>query len=268
MSDFICTFFSKSLSRPVHFNAVLSNDNAYGTEDNPYYQRQAKNIYLLHGYSGGEMDWFVNAPLQDLANRYNVNFFMPCGDNSFYLDQPQTGFKYCTYVGQEFVDYTRRTFGLSTKREDTYIGGLSMGGYGAIHTGLTYPETFAGIMAFSSALIVNQLDTMSPEDNNPMANYGYYELIFGDLSKAAKTDINPSVLVEKLKKSGSTIPKIYMACGTEDFLVHANNDFKKELDRIGVEAEYQTWSGIHDFVFWRKALEEGMKWAFENEKDA
>ena len=263
MAHFIGTFFSKSLSRPVHFTAVLCNDNAFGVENNPHYERATKAVYLLHGYSGCDTDWFTNAPLQDLANRFNVNFFMPNGDNSFYLDQPQTGFKYCTYVGEEFVEYTRKTFGLSDKREDTLIGGLSMGGFGALHTGLTYPETFDKIMAFSSALIVDALDKMSPQDENPMANYGYYELIFGDMKNAANTDINPLVLAKKLKEKGARIPRIYMACGTEDFLFMPNNEFKAQLDKLGVEADYFTSPGIHDFVFWRASLEAALKWALE-----
>ena len=47
-------FFSKELSRPVHYTAVLCNDNASGTDGNPCYDRPVKNIYLLHGYSGCE----------------------------------------------------------------------------------------------------------------------------------------------------------------------------------------------------------------------
>ena len=88
-------------------------------------------ILIGHGFSGCDTDWFTNAPLGEIANRFNVNFFMPNGDNNFYLDQPQTGCKYASYVGKEFVDYTRKTFGLSDRREDTFIGGLSMGGFGS-----------------------------------------------------------------------------------------------------------------------------------------
>ena len=264
MAHFNGTFYSESMCRPVHFNAVLSNDNRFEIDSNPHYKRGPKSVYLLHGYSGCDSDWMINAPLQDLANQYNVNFFMPNGDNSFYLDQPQDGFKYCTYVGKEFVEYTRKTFNLSDKREDTMIGGLSMGGFGAIHTGLTYPDTFSRIMAFSSALIIESLDKMSPEDDNPIANFSYYELIFGDLSTAASTDINPAVLAQKLKAKNAEIPKIFMSCGTEDFLFEENNNFKKEMDTIGIDVEYRTWSGIHDFVFWRASLEKALKWALES----
>lgn len=262
MSFFSGTFFSKALSRPVHFTAVLSNDCQWGVDTNPHFKRPAKNVYLLHGYSGCDTDWFTNAPLGDLANRFNVNFFMPNGDNSFYLNQPETGSQYCTYVGEEFVEYTRKTFGLSTKREDTLIGGLSMGGYGTLHTALTYPETFSKAIALSSANIVPMLKFMTPEQQNPMANYEYYAHTFGDLSKAAETDANIEVLAKKVLNNENR-PELFMACGTEDFLIEANKGLKEYLDSIGYPVTFETAPGVHDFVFWREFLKKGLEWALE-----
>lgn len=257
------TFFSKELSRPVHYVAVLSNDCQWGVDTNPHFKRPAKNVYLLHGYSGCDTDWFTNAPLGDLANRFNVNFFMPNGDNSFYLNQPETGAKYQNYVGREFVEYTRKTFGLSDKREDTLIGGLSMGGFGALHTALAFPETFGKTMALSSALIVDGLKHFSPDMDNPMANYAYYEHAFGDLQKVAETDANPKVLAKKLIDSAAVKPDIFMACGTEDFLFEPNNDMVAYLKSIGYPVTYVTAPGVHDFNFWRTHLTKGLEWALE-----
>ncbi len=268
MAHFSGTFFSKTLSRPVHFTAVLCNDIAYGAENNPHFQRETKNVYLLHGYSGCDTDWFVNVPLGEIANRFNVNFFLPNGDNNFYLDQPQTGCKYESYVGKEFVEYTRRTFGLSDKKENTYIGGLSMGGFGALHTAFRFPETFGKVIALSSALIQNGLAFFSPDMPNDMANYDYYTWVFGDLKTAAQTDINPEVLVRKLKESGAEIPDVFMACGTEDFLIQPNRDFKAFLDSVGVPATFVTAPGVHDFAFWRQHLVTGLTWALEPEQFA
>lgn len=260
-------FFSKELSRPVHYTAVLCNDNASGTDGNPCYDRPVKNIYLLHGYSGCETDWFTNAPLGDLANRYNVNFFMPNGDNSFYLNQPQTGCHYQNYVGKEFVEYTRRTFALSTDREDTFIGGYSMGGFGALHTALSYPETFGKVIALSSALIVGGLKYMSPEDNNPMANYAYYSWVFGDLKNAENTDANPEVLIRKLQANGTKLPELYIACGTEDFLIQPNRALKAFLDEQNVPVTYVEGPGVHNFDFWRAYLEKALSCFFEAKID-
>lgn len=261
MASFNGTFYSKELCRPVHFTAVLSNDNAARKDDDPMYKRDTKNIYLLHGYSGTDSDWPSNAPLGEIANRYNVNFFMPAGENSFYLDRPETGAKYAQYVGKEFVEYTRKTFNLSEKRENTYIGGLSMGGFGALHTAFMFNETFSKTIALSSALIADGIKYMRPEDDNPVANYEYYRTVFGDPSLLDSSDNNPKVLVKRLADEGKIIPEIYMACGTEDFLIEPNNDFKSYLDGLNVPVTYFTGPGIHDFVFWRAQLEAGIKWA-------
>jgi len=259
-------FFSKTLSRPVHFVAILSNDIAFGSENNPNFKRPTKNVYLLHGYSGCDTDWPSNVALGDLANRFNVNFFMPNGDNSFYLDNKATGYKYASYVGQEFIEYTRKTFNLSDKREDTFIGGLSMGGFGALHTGFMFNDTFSKVIALSSALIQGMVKVLSPDmPENPMANYDYYAWTFGIKKDVdfETSENNPEYLVSRLVKEKKQIPDIYMACGTEDFLIEPNKQFKAFLDENGVPVTFVTAPGIHDFVFWRKFLEEGLKWALE-----
>lgn len=266
MAHLNAMFFSKTLARPVHYTAVLCNDCAWPTDDNPHYKRSTKNIYLLHGYSGADTDWFTNAPLGDLANQYNVNFFMPCGDNSFYLNQEATGFKYADYVGEEFISYTRKTFGLSCDREDTYVGGLSMGGFGALHTGLMFPETFSRILAFSSALLVDGLKNMKPGDSNPVANYAYYAQMFGDLSKLETSDNNPKVLAKRIVDSNAKAPLIYMACGTEDFLIEPNRNMNEYLTSIGIPVTFFAGPGIHDFNFWRAQLKAALEWALGEEK--
>lgn len=261
MAHLFGTFFSKELARPVHYTAVLCNDNAWLNPENPHYKRSTKNVYLLHGYSGCDNDWFTNAPLGDLANEFNVNFFMPNGDNSFYLDGAATGFKFCTYVGKEFVEYTRKTFGLSDKAEDTFIGGLSMGGFGALHTALAYPETFSKTIALSSALIVNGIKNMPENTGNGVANTAYYTQMFGDLSKLDGSENNPEYLVTKLIEEGKKLPDIFMAIGTEDFLYMPNQEFKKFLESKKVDFTYMEGPGIHDFNFWRTWLRKGLEWA-------
>lgn len=58
---------------------------------------------------------------------------------------------YSTYVGKELVEVTRKLFPLSHRREDTYIAGISMGGYGALYNGMRYRHTFSKVAAISPA---------------------------------------------------------------------------------------------------------------------
>lgn len=257
-------FYSDSLCRMAEFCIILPNDlPELWTKDNPHFKRPMKTLVLLHGYSGCGTDWALNSRLPDLANQYNLAVVCPDGENSFYLDGPQTGRKYGAYVGQELVDYTRRTFGLSEKREDTLVGGYSMGGFGALHAGLRYPKTFSGIFALSSALIMHEVSRMKPGSDNGMANYDYYRLVFGEPDALLHSENNPEELVRRLLASGQEMPKIFMACGTEDFLLQENRSFHAFLQKQDVPVEYREGKGVHDFVFWNEYLWPAVGWLLE-----
>ena len=167
-------------------------------------------------------------------------------------------------VGVELVDYVRKTFGLAERPEDTYIAGLSMGGFGALHTGLAYPDRFGKIGALSSALIVHEVATMKPGQGNAVANYEYYRECFGDPATAAERDCNPELLARKLKADGKTIPGIYMACGTEDFLIENNRAFHRFLVNEEIPHEYHEGKGIHDMVFWTEHIRNAVEWMFDS----
>ena len=147
-------FYSISQMGQVNISYVIPNDiPPIMVEGNEHFKRPMKTLYLLHGFSGNESDWEYNGVAEDIAGKYNLAVIMITGGNNFYLDRKATGCQYGTFAGEEVVNYTRKLFGLSEKREDTLIGGLSMGGFGALHTGLRYPDTFGKIGAMSSALI-------------------------------------------------------------------------------------------------------------------
>lgn len=260
----IFDFFSGCLRRGVTFRIILPNDVPdVWKEANPHLQRPMKTLVLLHGYSGSCADWINSSLIVDLANKYNLAVICPAGENSFYLDGRETGRKYGTYVGEELIQYARKTFGLSEKAEDTFIGGLSMGGFGAIHTGLQFNHTFSRIFALSSALIIHNVEKMTPGTEDAVANYDYYRLMFGEPSELSTSINNPEELVRRILKAGDRIPDIYMACGTEDFLLEENHIFRDFLLEQGVKVEYHESSGNHDFVFWNQYLEPAISWMLE-----
>jgi S-formylglutathione hydrolase FrmB len=59
---------------------------------------------------------------------------------NFYVNQTERNAYYSTYVAQELVEVTRKIFPLSKNREDTFIGGISMGGYGSLMLGVKYKD--------------------------------------------------------------------------------------------------------------------------------
>lgn len=253
-----CNFMSRSLGRPVPIQVVLPTDKMAGPQGQAP-QGPFKTLYLLHGIFGDETDWVCGTRLQSWAQDRNLAVVMPAGENSFYVDNPRASRLYGTYIGKELVDFTRRTFPLSAKREDTFIGGLSMGGFGAIVNGLQNPETFGAVCALSSALILDSMMENKEYTDFLMTNKGYYESVFGDLDQVRGSDMDYDALAEKVAKE-PVKPRFYMACGTEDGLIGVNRAFRDHLQGLGFDVTYEEGPGVHDWYFWDKYILKVMEW--------
>lgn len=259
MSLFHIDYYSQSLAKITDIYAVAPDDvNEIFVKDNPEYKRPPKLLILLHGYSGNSSDWVSGSAIRELSGKYNLVVVMPSGDNSFYMNAKHTGGKYETYIGEELVAYARKLFSLSDKKEDTFIGGYSMGGFGAYHIGFEYPDTFSKVIALSSANLVEGLANMGGD--NLIANREYYELCFGDLNEAAKTHANPKVQLDDLNKEGKKAPAVWMACGTEDFGYEVNKELHTILKERGVDVTYTEGPGQHNWTFWNWCLEPSLRW--------
>ncbi|MCR5399022.1 MAG: esterase [Lachnospiraceae bacterium] len=254
MANISVRYYSNCLRRTTSFNLVIPNDKRddIPAEDNPYLSRDMKTLFLLHGYTGDGSNWVP----EELCNKYNFAIVIPNGENSFWLDGPATGHEFCKMLGVELIDYVRKTFGLAKKREDTCIMGLSMGGFGALHTAFAYPEVFGKLVALSSALIHHQVAEKEAGQGDDVANYDYYVGCFGDPSKLLESENNPETLVKKIKATNAPMPEIYMACGRDDFLIENNRAFHRFLEEEKVDHTYIEDEGVHDMVFWSKYVQE------------
>lgn len=260
MAYFRIDLFVNALRRQASFEMFIPNDirTDIPEEESEYSKRKMKTLFLLHGYTGKAGNYIP----EELAQKYNFAIVMPSGENSFYLNGLATGHQFQTFLGEELVAYVRNTFGLAMEAENTYILGMSMGGFGALHTALAYPETFGKAGAMSSALIVHEIAGMKEGGGNEVANYAYYHECFGDLDHVLESDNNPEQLVRRLKEQGEKIPEIYMCCGTEDFLLENNRAFHKYLTDLGVDHIYREGPGMHDMKFWSEHAEKIVEWMF------
>jgi S-formylglutathione hydrolase FrmB len=251
--------YSHSLNRRVPISAVLpvGVSPSVGAEDAP---PPYKTLYLLHGICGNHMDWIVNSRIARLAESSGLAVIMPSADNSFYTDNANACAMYGDFFGRELVESTRRLFRLSDKREDTYIAGLSMGGYGAIRTGLRYPQTFGAVAGLSSALITEDAVTATNDTPGILGRRSYYETVFGDLDNLINSDNDPKNLISTLKSSGAEIPHMYMCCGTEDFLIEQNRDFHAFLEENGVAHTYVENAGGHTWDYWDEHIVNVLAW--------
>ena len=256
-------FRSTALNRIVTFNALLPMEEMTIPGWPEHKEPPFKSLYLLHGYSGNHNDMLMGTNISDLSMKYGLAVFTPAAENSFYLDDKASGYHYSKFIGEELLDFTRKLFPVSDKREDTFIGGFSMGGYGAIRNGLKYHDRFSRIISLSSALITDSIADIKPGHVDEVADYDYYSSTFGDLNELPGSDKDPNALVRQVVERGKDIPELFMACGTEDFLLENNRKFHKTLEQEGLEHIYIEKSGSHEWSFVNGIMEDAVKWVVE-----
>ncbi len=251
---------SKCLMRTVPVNVILPADKMTFPgmpvrEDKPY-----KTLYLLHGVFGNYTDWVNGTRIQRYAEENDLAVVMPSGDNAFYVDQPAAHNFYGEFIGRELVELTRKMFHLSHKAEDTFIGGLSMGGYGALRNGLKYSDTFGYIVSLSGALHLEEMAARTEDTPMFIEGKSYAESCFGDLGKVLESDKNPKYLIKQLRKEGKAIPKIYMVCGDADSLLSVNKEMYGFLKEQGVDVTFEVGSGNHEWDFWDTYIKKAIDW--------
>lgn len=251
---------SQCLMRTVPVNVILPVDKLTFPGQPVREEKPYKTLYLLHGVFGSYIDWVAGTRIQRFAEEHDLAVVMPSGDNAFYVDQPAGNNYYGEFVGRELVELTRKMFPLSRKREDTFIGGLSMGGYGAMRNGLKYSDTFGCIAALSGAFHLEEMASRTQDSGFMLQNKSYAEACFGDLSQLLTSDKNPKRLATQLQKDGKPIPKIYMACGDHDSLLPDNRQMADFLRTCGADVTFEVGPGAHEWDFWDTYIKKAIEW--------
>lgn len=245
----------KSLQRRTSISVILPADNIHFLNDTEeIVPKPYKTLYFLHGLYGSDDIVLANTSIQKFAEDRGIAIVIPCGENSFYVDNPKAHAYYGEYVGRELLDITRSIFPLSERREDTFIAGFSMGGYGAIRNGLKYHENFSKIGMISSALITDDIVDYT-DDGNVLRSRDFYESVFGNLDEIKDSDKDPKFLIDNC----DNVPDIYMACGEDDFLFEKNGDFYEFLKERNVDATFVEAEGEHTWDFCDKYIKEFIK---------
>lgn len=253
-------FFSNSLMRTVPLKVILPTDKHLGTGERfPKEKRLFKTLYLLHGVFGSDIDWISGTRIQAWAESYNLAVVMPAGENKFYVDNSVSGDNFSKFIGEELVNFTRATFPLSGKREDTFIGGLSMGGYGSLVNGLKYAHTFGRICAFSSALVIERYKDSDDSAAEMIDRRSFYESFWGPFEQIKGSDKDYYALADKVAEAEDR-PIIYASCGEQDPLLGYNQDFVRHLQEKGYSVTYEEWEGGHDWIFWDQCIRRVMDW--------
>ena len=241
-------FFSQALVVASTVNVILPEVSQGIGVAGSKAAEEPRVLYLLHGYSDDHSIWMRRTSVERFAAAHNLAVIMPAVNHSFYTNEVQ-GERYWDYVSEELPLVMHRFFRLSRKPGDTFVAGLSMGGYGAMKLALTHPERFAAAASFSGAV---DIADFGRRDDQGLANM---RRIFGDLSRVAGSEHD---LFYLLKKNGTAPrkPRLYVACGTKDFLWGAHQKFCPAAEAAGWDLTHEETPGFgHEWAYWDQQIE-------------
>lgn len=247
------SFYAHCLGRTVPMRALVPIDASNISMDAPVTPLPA--LYLLHGLHGSENDWFTYTRVALWARQKGIAVFCPAGENSFYVDQEELGKAYLRFLGEELPAFTRRMFPLSHRREETFVAGLSMGGYGALNAALLYPQTFGKAAALSAALQPWTMMTEASQDRSLQP--GCVTALFGDDPTRWDT-------LALAKQCGNSAPALWMACGDEDPLLPLNQAFARGMAEAKLPLHFEITPGNHNWDFWDREICRVMDWLVED----
>ena len=218
-----------------------------------------RTLYLLHGHSDDHTAWQRWTSIERYVEGLNLVVVMPAVHLSFYNDMTHGG-RYWQFISEELPAIVHDIFPLSSARKDTFVAGLSMGGYGAFKLALTYPERFAAAASLSGALDISAVvDPTSPR--NDEAWLAEMRTVFGDLSKVPGSKHDLMALAKKVAK-GLVKPRLYQCCGTEDELHPDNIRFRDVVRKLPIDLTYVEGPGDHNWAYWDQMIQRAVTWMF------
>lgn len=246
-------FLSQALGMQTNVTICLPSasfaDRMSGRE-NVYVQgMKYQTLWLLHGGSGDDSDYVHFSNIVRYADDHKLAVVMPADYNASYTDDPQ-GAKYYTFVTEELPKVCRSFFPLSDKREDNFIGGLSMGSNGTVKAALHHPEMYAAALCMSGGLRGFNANNNQPFTPGP--KFGWPREGFRDPWNYAQTQ----------SEAGVEMPKFFFTCGTDD--IGGYPDYLTSVERLrslGFDVFAEEVPGYkHEWDFWdlslRKAISE------------
>ncbi len=247
-------FLSRTLDMQTNVTLCLPSysfaDRTAGKTDVYVPGMKYQVLWLLHGGSGDDSDYVNFTSIVRYADDHKLAVVMPPDFNASYTDDPK-GAKYFTFVVEELPQMCRALFPFSDKREDNFVGGLSMGASGAFKCGVVHPEMYAAVLCMSGG----GRGPVNPKENidrSPKPR-------FADADPDGIND--PWNYVKKQVADGAKMPKFFFTCGTADELAYPDYSTSVEhLRKLGIEVENEEVAGYkHEWDFWDLSLRKAIR---------
>jgi S-formylglutathione hydrolase FrmB len=249
-----CNFFSEVLGLSCSMDVILPQGTTgqIGMAGKAGAGRHPV-LWLLHGLSDDHTIWQRRTSIERYVAALGLAVVMPAVDRSFYVDTAR-GRRYGTFIAEELPALARSFFPLSDRREDNFVAGLSMGGYGAFRLALAYPRRYAAAASLSGALdIVAGAKRRGSQDQE-------FRDIFGPPRHLAGSPHDLFHLARRLARARGPKPKLYQCCGTGDFLYQDNLHFRDHALKLGLDLTYEEGPGIHEWAYWDTQVQRVLAW--------
>jgi putative tributyrin esterase len=210
-------------------------------------------LYLLHGLSDDHTIWARRTRIDSYVEGKPLIVVMPDGGRGFYTNH-ENGPRWAEHIGMELPAFIEKTFPAIADRSARFIGGLSMGGYGALRIALGFTDRFASATSHSGSLMFGSKPQESAERR----------LIAGPNPRGSDHDLLE--LARRAKLVGA-LPRIRIDCGTEDFLLEDNRAVHTAFDGMSIRHEYEESSGSHSWDYWDVQVRRAIEFHLRHEKD-
>ncbi len=255
MAKINISLFSCFLRRNVHVDVILPSKDFLDVinGDLEYVDKKYKCLYLLHGTGDNEKVWSENTSIDNLAQKHGVVVVIPSAENTYYTDTTYSVFMK-SFIEKELYSFINSNFPVSKNKEDIYIVGNSMGGYGALKIALSNLDKFGNCASFSGGLdIVKQV-------NSDLAKVIDFKAIFKDINDLDQTKHSIKYL---LNNNVVKDLNIYLTCGNEDQNLLSTKEIVSVLDNKKIKYKFIEDNGSHTWDYWDRQIKDYFEFMFK-----
>jgi len=251
-------FESTFLNVNTDVNIILPDKPRNLTPAEFYSGKKYPVLWLLHGTFGDYTDWIRKSNIELYACERDVIVVMPSAQNSSYSNWKDCfgmGYDMWQYLTEELMPLVYNWLPASDEREDNFIAGLSMGGRGTIQYAVGHPEKFAGAAVLSAA--PNDMRQAVKDGKVDPRTQALIDAVGGADNYLASHSNTWDEFPDLIKKG--TLPKLYFACGKQDFLYERFAAFRVYAEKIGLNATFEEMDGFtHEWRFWDITIQKAL----------